>query len=80
MCFSRLAFKITSLTHYVIVSMCPKETDSTFWQIQWDAINAGATAIQNCPGSTGYYGKIYMYIHLCTLATTIINTFMNRGM
>ena len=79
MCFSRLAFKITSSTHYVIVSMCPKETDSTFWQIEWDATNAGATAIQNCPGSTEYYGKIYMYIRLCTLATTIINTFINRG-
>ena len=48
--------------------MCPKETDSTFWQIEWDATNAGATAIQNCPGSKEYYGKIYTYVHkICIL-------------
>ena len=53
------------LVHFILQLMiiianpvCPRETDNTFWQIAWGATNAGDTAIQSCPGSTEYYGKI----------------------
>ena len=39
---------------------CPRENDSTFWQIEWNTTKAGDTAKQNCPDSSEHYGKISM--------------------
>ena len=50
------------LVHFIMIiianPVCPRETDNTFWQLAWGATNTGDTAIQNCPGSTEYYGRI----------------------
>ena len=34
---------------------CPRETDDTVWQIEWNATDAGATAKQLCPGFSEPY-------------------------
>ena len=48
---------------------CPRENDSTIWQIEWNSTKAGDTANQNCPDSPKHYGRLIIYI--CILTTDI---------
>ena len=48
----------------IAIPDCPRENDSTFWEIEWNTTKAGDTAKQNCPDSSERYGKINYIVYV----------------